>query len=229
MKSKDNIIGNPPPSYKIYEQLFNFIDNVLPVFKVKSKNKDGSLVTSEDEITEDLADFLDIEQEALNQDQNISFKFTNQSKKKADIGVKWGRVYAAYNRDPFCWIEAKRLPTPKDKDRDEREYVIVSQEKVNGKKKFKGNGGIQRFKEGKHAPEIYYSIMIGYIQDDNNVNVWLSKINTWIIELANANNGFWGNEDCLNKYVSNKCNRFFSTHKRKDKEPITLHHYWIKL
>jgi len=233
MNNKHGIIGNPPLPYPIYERLFNFMDNVLPNFRVHRKDKYGNLVTSEDAITEDLSDFLDSEQESLKQDPNYSFKFTNQSQKKTDIGVKWGRGYTAYtyNREPFCWVEAKRLPTPdvEGKSRDEREYVIVSQEKINGKKKFKGNGGIQRFKQGKHAPHLDYSIMIGYIQNDNSIDYWFSKINTWITELANANNEFWSNEDCLNKYFSNKCDRFLSIHKRKDKVPITLHHYWIKL
>ena len=70
---------------------------------------------------------------------NVFFRFKNQRKQggyKTDIGVKLGRNYIASNRIPFCWIEAKRLPTPKSgNSRDEREYVIVSQEKNNGKKK----------------------------------------------------------------------------------------------
>jgi hypothetical protein len=223
MKSKYNIIGNPPSSSVIRKRLLNFIDNVLPEFKVRSTDNSGNLKTSEDAITEDLADFLDYKQESLKQDPNLSFKFTNQSQTKADIGVKWGRVYAKNNSKLYCWIEAKRLPTPKTKDRDEREYVIVNKEK------FESNGGIQRFKEGKHAPELSYSIMIGYIQDNNNVDYWLSKINIWITELANTNNGFWNKKECLKKDDSSKCVRFLSIHKRKDETEITLYHYWIKL
>jgi hypothetical protein len=176
MQIISNTAGNPPPSIIIYERLFSFIDNVLPDFKVFSKKNNGDTVDSEDAITEDLSDYLDLEQENLKQDINVSFKFTNQSQRKTDIGVKWGRVYNANNRNPFCWIEAKRLPTPKEKNRDAREYVIVNQEKVNGAKKFKGNGGIQRFKENKHAHKLPFSIMIGYIQEKN-ANYWLEKIN----------------------------------------------------
>ena len=231
MQNLYNIDGNPPLSYPIYERLFSFIDNALPDFYVLNTNNDGNLVTAEDKITEDLTDFLENKQEELKQDRNTSFRFTNQSQQKTDIGVKLGRGYSANNRKPFCWIEAKRLPTPNDKnDRDRREYVFVSQEKKeNGKKKFNGNGGIQRFKEGKHAPELDYSIMIGYIQDKD-VNYWLTEINGWITELANANYELWTNGDCLRKYDSNRHDRFLSTHERKDiKEPITLRHYWIKL
>jgi hypothetical protein len=54
-------------------------------------------------------------------------------------------------------------------------------------------------------------------------------MNEWIAELVNANTALWHKEDCLNKYDSNKCDRFLSLHKRKDGTTITLHHYWIKL
>ena len=211
--------GNPLDYTEIYETLFLFMDNVLYHYK-PSKNKKG-----EDEITQDIEIFLN--DEAHSTDTSLAFQ--NQYKEglfTADIGV-----YLRSNNYRFCWIEAKRLPTPNEKnDRDEREYVIVSQDKKeNGKRKFKGNGGIQRFKEGKHAPNRPYSIMIGYIQDNNTVDYWLSKINGWITELVDAGNGFWSNEDYLNKYTPNKCDRFLSVHKRKDRSKLTLHHYWIKL
>ena len=229
MKNKQSQTGNPPSSFPIYERLLYFIDSVLPNFKVLSTDQKGNFVISEDLITEDLADFFNSEQELLLRDN--AFSFINQSQKKTDIGVRLGRRYLANNRKLICWIEAKRLPTPnKNNDRDAREYVFVSQDKnEKGKKIFKGNGGIQRFKECKHASDLSFSIMIGYIQDDNDGDYWLSKINAWISELANANFDLWTNEDCLKKYESNKCNRYFSTHKRREKDPITLQHFWIKL
>jgi hypothetical protein len=50
------------------------------------------------------------------------------------------------------------------------------------------------------------------------------------MDLTNADNsGFWTIEDCLNKFASDKCDRFLSVHKRKDETMIILHHYWIKL
>jgi len=209
--------GNPLDKEKIYEILFVFMDNVLFQYKPLTNER------GEDKITQDLTLFLNKEVQV----NNTSFAFVNQYKERnstADIGV-----CLISNHECFCWVETKRLPTPNGKDRDEREYVIVSQEKENGKKKFSGNGGIQRFKEGKHAPGLPYSIMIGYIQDNNNVDYWFFKINSWITELVNVDNSFWNNGDCLSKYVSNKCDRFLSIHKRKDETTITLHHYWIKL
>jgi hypothetical protein len=219
MEKPDTTQGNPPNETDIYKTLFAFMDDVLFRFR-PSTNK-----PEENKITQDL-------EISLNEQTRIDdtfFAFQNQYEEgiyATDIGV-----YLRNNRQIFCWIEAKRLPTQnKKKDRDEREYVIVSQEKINGKKKFKGSGsggGIQRFKEGRHAPNLPYSIMIGYIQD-NTVDYWTVKINGWITELVNTDS-FWNSEDCLSEYASDKCSRFLSVHKRTDGSKITLHHYWITL
>lgn len=230
MQISQNAIGIPPSSFPIYEKLFNFIDSCFCDFRPLSRTKKGLLLTAEDDITEDLVDFFETKQESI-LDANISFRFTNQSKQgayKTDIGVKLGRKYIASNRTPFCWIEAKRLPTPKSgNSRDEREYVIVSQEKNNGRKRFTGNGGIQRFKEGKYAHDHQYAIMIGYIQEQD-VLFWLKTINGWIKDLINQIPDFWNESDFL-KPVSGKKQRYFSVHNRKELKEITLQHFWIQI
>jgi hypothetical protein len=146
------------------------------------------------------------------------------------LALDWVGTYIEDNRPLFCWIEAKRLPTPNGGvNRDEREYVIVSDEKINGKKKYAGNGGIQRFKEGKHAHTLPYSIMIGYIQE-NDVDYWLDKINAWIGQLVNDSSNCWYKDDCLKKIMISKCYRYISTHSRKNNlSPIILFHFWVKL
>jgi len=212
MERPNSSQGTPPEKMKIYEALFIFMDDVL--FEYRPFQKE----TEEDKITEDIELFLDEKTCGI----NMCFAFQNQRKLgiyTTDIGVCLRSTHEC-----FCWIEAKRLPTPiKKNKRDEREYVIVN------KQKYKGNGGIQRFKEGKHAPNLPYSIMIGYIQDNNNVDYWLLKINTWITELAKEDKEFWSKEECLKRYNSVKCNRFLSEHKREDETTIILHHYWINL
>jgi hypothetical protein len=225
--------GNSPSPNPIYDRLFNFMEDSLPDFKILSKKDNGETVDSEDDISEDLVEYLDSRQEIAATDNNRStaFKFANQSKqgsKKTDIGVRLGRNYVKENRSLVCWIEAKRLPTPKEIDRDEREYVIVSRERINGKRKFNGNGGIQRFKEGKHAAKLPYSIMLGYIQE-NDADYWLDKINGWIKELAITDSVLWNESDYLQKQKSHKCNRYVSTHNRNGLIRITLHHFWIDL
>jgi hypothetical protein len=209
MKRPVATYGKPLDNAEIYEALFAFVDDVLFEYSANE--------IAEDKITQDIA--LSLGEETYARD--TCFVFSNQYKERnvtTDIGV-----CLKSSRNCFCWIEAKRLPTPTAKDRDEREYVIVD------KKKFNGGGGIQRFKECSHAPNRPYSIMFGYIQDNNHADFWLEKINSWIAELANTENGFWTSEDSLNKYNSNKCSRFLSVHKRISGDSITLHHYWIKL
>lgn len=205
-------LGEPPAKRDVYDALFVFVDDVLFKYKPSIGN------VGENKITQD----LEISLTEKTRVEDAPFAFQNQHEEgrfSTDIGV-----YIRSNRYFFCCIEAKRLPTPIGKDRDEREYVIVDK----NNKKFKGNGGIQRFKEGKHASNLKYSIMIGYVQDDNNSDYWLSKINNWITELANTDGVFWSHEDYLKKFTSDKCDRFLSVHKRKKEEPIILHHYWIK-
>ncbi len=58
--------------------------------------------------------------------------------------------------DTLLPIECKRLPTPKEKDRDEREYVITNPGTT---------GGIQRFKFGHHGADHKVGAIIGYIQE----------------------------------------------------------------
>ncbi|MDR0384974.1 MAG: hypothetical protein LBH60_02730 [Prevotellaceae bacterium] len=209
--------GNPLNNTDIYETLFIFINDMLYNYKTSAKEK------GENKITQDIE--MDLREKARNNDTFFDFQNQHgQGNATTDIGV-----YLRHGKYFFCWVEAKRLPVPKAKNRDEREYVFVSQEKINGKKKFKGNGGIQRFKENEHADKLPFSIMIGYIQDGNSAGYWLKKINEWITELVNANTELWHGEDCLYKYDSNKCDRFLSSHERKDETTIILHHYWIKL
>jgi hypothetical protein len=219
MQIISNTTGNPPSSLFIYEYLFKFIDDVLFEFQLPLQYKDSG----ENKITQNIE--ISLNEKAHT--NNTIFAFQNQheeGKSTTDIGV-----YLRSNRYFFCWIEAKRLPTPKEKDRDEREYVIVSQEKENGKKKFKGSGGIQRFKESKHASTLPYSIMMGYIQEKD-ADYWLEKINGWVRQLTIKEPLLWNEKDFLSKQESKKCDKYLSVHERKNvKAAITLYHFWIKL
>ena len=217
--------GTPLDKTLIYKSLLNFIDGVLFDFKPFSKDDKGNIVVSEDLITQDFEKVLNTE---LLQSNIKYFAFQNQHKEgryTTDISV-----YRTHSYEDFCWIEAKRLPTPNaGKARDEREYVIVSTEKDNNKKKLQGNGGIQRFKEGKHARKHSFAIMIGYIQAYDST-YWLSKINEWISELINQESSFWNENDYLRKQGVIKCDRYMSVHDRRDDlGQIVLQHFWIRV
>lgn len=217
-------IGSPPQKGDVYKTIFEFIRVVISDFKPFTKDEKECTITSEDLITQDLEKILNVKSHKTGE----FFAFQNQSKKgkyTTDISV-----YKIASYEDFCWIEAKRLPTPEaGKTRDEREYVIVSQEKVNGRKKYKGNGGIQRFKEGKHASNHSYAIMIGYIQLYNPA-FWIDKINGWIGDLIKEDPEFWNESDYLQEEMTGKCYSYTSEHKRKNGlRQIALQHFWITI
>jgi hypothetical protein len=132
-----------------------------------------------------------------------------------------GRSYSDF--DMLLPIECKRLPTPKDSDRDEREYVIH---------RSGSTGGIQRFKEGNHGAVHRVGGMIGYLQADS-APAWSSRISSWISELAKNGEAGWSADDLLQPERDDTANRiatFRSSHERKNGLPqIELRHVWISM
>ncbi len=125
--------------------------------------------------------------------------------------------------DTLLPIECKRLPTPKGKNRDEREYVINRNATT---------GGIQRFKAGHHGAAHSLAVMIGYVQDKS-PTVWHSKLTDWITELAQSNQASWSSADLLlhepNDEISDVA-IFRSSHTRERGLPsIDIHHLWIEM
>ena len=118
----------------------------------------------------------------------------------------------------FFSIEAKRLPTPGSKR--EKEYVIG----------LKNNGGIERFKTGKHGSQLKYSGMIGFIQE-NDFKYWNKKINEWIVELSRMDNESdikWHESEILRpEHFKRTTAQLVSKHKRMDKSNIVLCHLWV--
>ena len=126
-------------------------------------------------------------------------------------------------------MEAKRLPTPITEGRQETEYVYYA----NSTKQ----GGIERFKTGKHAgkEKLNFSIMLGYIQEENAI-YWHNKINGWIDGQIKASETtkklIWSKKDKLSQdaiYRNKIVSKFHSSHVKVSKECIDLIHYWIKL
>ena len=119
------------------------------------------------------------------------------------------------------------MPTPVKHNRDEREYVFVSLEKTEGKRKFHGGGGIQRFKNNVHGKNLPYSVMIGYVQS-NTFDFWENKIKSWINELIEKDGQFWNKSDLLIECNNSNCKKFISKHSRLNCDNIIeLHHFWI--
>lgn len=125
--------------------------------------------------------------------------------------------------DTLLPIECKRLPTPKDKKRDEREYVFSEP---------KAAGGIQRFKHGLHGAAHDFAAMIAYVQV-NTSSYWLERVNGWISELSISHGPLWSLADRLQLSTiadSNGVTRMNSMHTRTNGTVnIVLEHLWVRM
>lgn len=125
--------------------------------------------------------------------------------------------------DMLLPIECKRLPTPKDKDREESEYVFNRNNTT---------GGIQRFKKGYHGANHKIGAMIAYIQE-NSRTFWESQIASWINGLVTEGLDGWNESDLLHLIEEDdehQVSVLKSIHKRKNElEDIELRHLWIEM
>jgi len=132
-----------------------------------------------------------------------------------------GRRHADF--DSILPIECKRLPTPKDKDRDEREYVFS---------KHSTTGGMQRFKAGHHGAVHRLGAMIAYVQEET-APIWYKRVTAWISELATSMQPGWSTNDLLQ--VEHDANAagvavYRSSHTREGNLPIIeLRHLWVRM
>jgi len=119
-------------------------------------------------------------------------------------------------------IECKRLPTP-GADRDFREYVFSEK---------KASGGIQRFKEGKHAAAHTIAGMIGYVQEATCAD-WHAHTTKWINGLIAAKQKGWSSGDHLrleHEDPRRKVTVLRSSHTRTSRRnDIELCHLWIQM
>jgi hypothetical protein len=130
-----------------------------------------------------------------------------------------GRRYLDF--DSLMPIECKRLPTPKDTKRDQREYVVCGNSST---------GGIQRFKAGHHGAAHTVGAMIGYVQEQT-TPVWEGKVAEWITGLAGKEAG-WTMGDLLTPRSHDATRRvavYNSRHTRNGLPDIELHHVWIEM
>jgi len=125
--------------------------------------------------------------------------------------------------DPLLPIECKRLPTPKDKDRDEREYVIS---------RHSSTGGIQRFKAGHHGVAHTLGAMIAYVQEETST-VWHTRVAGWIGGLVESHECGWSAKDQLHLVQGAGATGLTvlrSSHTRAMELPeIELRHLWLQM
>lgn len=124
--------------------------------------------------------------------------------------------------DMMLPIECKRLPTPKQKDREECEYVATQRSTT---------GGIQRFKLGFHGSRHKLGAMIAYIQQGT-AATWLPNVTAWIEDLVNSGLPGWSSNDRLALVTRNKgtgVTIYRSSHKRNSGlADIELRHLWLE-
>jgi hypothetical protein len=132
-----------------------------------------------------------------------------------------GRRHTQY--DSLLPIECKRLPTPKDKDRDEREYVF---------NQYGSTGGIQRFKAGHHGGAYTFGAMIAYVQSETRT-FWSGRVTEWIEQLVQSSQPGWTTADFLHLEDDNDALRVAvlrSSHTRVTGLPeIELRHLWVQM
>lgn len=211
-------------------ELLDFIAKELPKWR---DDPERPYNTSETALTEHLCDHLtSIARKSPGWDiLQFRTEAADEQRKgrKLDIAPKpcgtviWidGRRHTQY--DPLLPIECKRLPTPKDKDRDEREYVFS---------KHASTGGIQRFKAGLHGAAHTLGGMIAYVQEDTS-EIWDKRVAKWIQELVDSEEPGWTENDLIvleRAIASIGITLLRSTHTRENDLPdIKLCHLWIEM
>ncbi|OYW70283.1 MAG: hypothetical protein B7Z37_31215 [Verrucomicrobia bacterium 12-59-8] len=142
-------------------------------------------------------------------------------KPRGAVIVISGRRHNKY--DALFPIECKRLPTPKKKDRDEREYVITEPGTT---------GGIQRFKFAHHGATHSFAAMIGFVQGKT-MSYWKGRVNRWISQLAKRPNPQWHLSDKLQKLQNKKSSKLHVLHSSHQRigglDDIELRHLWIEM
>lgn len=120
------------------------------------------------------------------------------------------------SHEPLLVVEGKILPSPDNRVLREREYVIGNNK----------NGGIERFKIGKHGVGTSHCGLLGFINDKNTIGAWVKQINSWIIDLSLDRPSIWSKEEILKK--AKNSNQIQSMAKRQS-DTIYLHHFFVKL
>lgn len=210
----------------LYE-LLDFIANELPVWRDRPEREQKS---SETTLTSQLCGHLSSAARRSHWDF-LQFRVEEPDElaggRRIDLiaapcdAVVWIDSRCCYDMQTLLPIECKRLPTPIDEKRDEREYVFSGKSST---------GGIQRFKGGKHAAMHDIAAMIGYVQE-NDHTFWHTRICEWITEL-HLSYPEWSVQDSLTPEFSDESTGlsiYRSKHARQHGRPIQLRHLWIKM
>ena len=199
-----------PPTQTILF-ILNFLEQWLPFFPEIYSASQTRTSHLEDHISRHLNRFL--QDKAKTNDLLLDF----DPQKGVDFLI-WVRPYNPSAR-PLFLIEAKRLPPTNNKD--------YAQGRT---------GGIERFKREQEGfdQHVTVSAMLGYVQE-NNFAFWHHKVNTWIEALIQRKDMHddiqWEQQDLLREFSPSTAQiaRYISTHSRKTRMDIELHHFWLNI
>ena len=217
------------PATSRYE-LLDFITNELPHWRDRCDRK---RVISETHLTSQLCAHLNSAARHSGGWDFLQFRIEEpdeQAKgRKIDLvpapcaATVWIEGRRHIDFDPLLPIECKRLPTPKGKERDEREYVI---------NRHASTGGIQRFKAGHHGAAHNLGAMIAYVQREKRM-FWNTRVAEWINELVESGQPGWTANDLLHLEHDDdtiQVTVFHSSHTRENGLPeIELRHLWVEM
>jgi len=216
--------------YTAKQELISFIAEALPHWR---DNPDRKATLGENKLTEQLCDYLNSAVYYSLDWSHVQFRTETSdetcSSRRIDLTVKpraaaliiEGRRHSQF--DALFPIECKRLPTPKGRNRDQREYVTNEPGTT---------GGIQRFKLGYHGAAHKFAAMIAYVQDQT-LSYWMIKVNCWIRELAKGQGSAWSEADMLQQLGENLASDISmlkSEHQRAGGlGGCELRHLWVRM
>ncbi len=223
-----------PQEYKIQtsinpgttiESILNVIKSTPSYFSQALNNPDLVKPLNENALTQILVEQIDVQ---IRKDQlplGVKNQYSdNFFRTKGYPDFYFHNLEEGKHTPALFVVESKRLPAPSN-DR-EKEYVIGESLKRNGVKEC--NGGIERFKIGKHGIGLSQCGMIGFLEREN-YEYWMITINGWIDELSKSNKEW----DPSEKLDENKSDKYYSYLTsiviRKTNGNLRLNHFWISI
>ncbi len=137
-------------------------------------------------------------------------------KTKGIPDVFYSMIEEGRDHKPAFVMEAKRLPTPTSTR--EKEYVVGKTAMGNP------NGGIERFKLGKHGAGHSHCGMLAFIEKEE-YQYWLKNVNYWIAELYPV----WFESELLELQKNYSHYSHFKSKAKREKDEVNLDHFWIKI
>ncbi|MDT0651223.1 MULTISPECIES: hypothetical protein [Flavobacteriaceae] len=137
-------------------------------------------------------------------------------KTKGIPDVFYSMIEEGRDHKPSFVMEAKRLPTPISSR--EKEYVVGKTTAGNP------NGGIERFKLGKHGAGHSHCGMLAFVEKEE-YQYWLKNINSWIAELY----PIWSESELLKLQKNYAHYSHYKSKVEREKDEVNLDHFWIKI